>query len=106
VDSINRVVDSLAVVASTPSPRDVVRQKAVVIHQKRMDAIRQAVQKGEIKTQKEMHDFDGGIKENYQKTEQSITDPVLREEFRIAYFNYWNLYDQLYDSLSHFLPEE
>ena len=105
VDSLNSVVNELAVKADTPSPLEVVRNKAAVMHQKRMNAIRQAVRKGEIKTQKEMRDFDGGIKDNFTKTEQSIADPVLQEEFRKAYFQYWNLYDQLYDSLSHVLPE-
>lgn len=106
VDSLNRVVDSLVVKANTPSPREVVRQKAAAIHFARHDAIRKAVKNGDIKTQRQMKDFDGGIRENFRKTEQSIKDPVLHEEFMQAYYSYINLDYALYDSLSLVLPEE
>lgn len=106
VDSLNCVVDSLVLLANTPSPRDVVRQKAAAIHFARHDAIRKAVKSGEIKTQRQMKDFDGGIRENFRKTEQSIKDPVLHEDFMQAYYSYFNLDYALYDSLSLVLPEE
>lgn len=106
VDSLNRVVDSLIIKANTPSPREVVRQKAAAIHLARHAAIREAVKRGEIKTQRQMRNFGGGLGENFRKTEQSIKDPVLHEEFMQAYFSYFNLNDQLYDSLALILPEE
>ena len=106
VDSLNHVVDSLVIKVNTPSPREVVRQKAAAIHLARHAAIREAVKRGEIKTQRQMRNFDGGRGENFRKTEQSIKDPVLHEEFMQAYFSYLNMNDQLYDSLSLILPEE
>ena len=106
VDSLNRVVDSLAVNAKTPSPREVVRRKAASIHLARHEAIRRAISRGEIKTLKEARDYDGGLRENFKKAELSIKDPVLHEEFMEAYFSYFNMNDQLYDSLARVLPEE
>lgn len=105
VDSLNRLVDSLTIKASTPSPREVVRLKAASIHLARQEAIRQAVQRGDIRTLHEARAYDGGLKENLKKTEYSIKDPVLREEFMQAYMNYFNMYDQLYDSLALILPD-
>jgi hypothetical protein len=55
---------------------------------------------------KEVRNYDSGLQANLQKAKQSIKDPVLLEEFMQAYFNYWNMNDQLYDSLSLVLPEE
>jgi len=106
VDSLNRVVDSLALNANTPSPNESVRRKAASIHLARHEAIRRAISRGEIKTLKEARDYDGGLRENFKRTEQSIKDPVLHEEFMQAYFSYFNLNDQLYDSLARVLPEE
>ena len=106
VDSLNRIVDAMVIKANTPSPREVVLQKAAAIHLTRQAALRKAVKNGEIKTQKEMRQFDGGLRENFRKAERSITDPVLHEEFMQAYFSYFNLNDQLYDSLEHVLPPE
>ena len=106
VDSLNRVVDSLAVNTKTPSPHEVVRRKAASTHLARHEAIRRAISRGEIKTLKEARDYDGGLRENFKKAEQSIKDPVLHEEFMQAYFSYFNLNDQLYDSFARVLPEE
>ncbi|MBQ6789944.1 MAG: serine/threonine protein kinase [Paludibacteraceae bacterium] len=106
VDSLNRVVDSLVVKTGTPSPHEVVQRKAAAIHLSRHEAIRKAVKKGELKTMAEIRNYDGGLKDNFKKTEQSIKDPVLHEEFMQAYFSYINLNDQLYDSLALILPEK
>lgn len=104
LDSLNRLLDSLAVKTDTPSPRDVVRHKAATLHLARHNAIRQAIQRGEIHTLQEARAYDGGLKENFTRTERSITDPVLHEEFMQAYMNYFNLNDPFYDSLSLVLP--
>ena len=106
LDSLNRLIDSLSVKTNTLSPRELVRRKAEVLHLARRNAIRQAVQRGEIKTVREARLYDGGIKENFKKTERSISDPALHEEFKQAYYSYFNSYDQLYDSLALVLPEE
>jgi serine/threonine protein kinase len=106
VDSLNCIVDSLVVNANTPSPREMVRKKAADIHFARHAAIRKAVKNGELKTMAEVRMFDGGINDNFKRTEQSIKDPVLHEEFMQAYFSYFNLNDQLYDSLALVLPEK
>ena len=106
VDSLNRLLDSLVIKATTPSPREVVRRKAAALHLARHEAICQAVRRREIKTMKEAHSYDGGLNENFKQTERSIKDPVLHEEFMQAYFSYFNLNDQLYDSLARVLPEE
>jgi serine/threonine protein kinase len=106
IDSLNRLIDSLSVKTETPSPREVVRRKAASIHLARHEAIRQAVQRGEIKTVKEACSYDGGLKENFAKTERAINDPVLHEEFMQAYMEYFNMNDQLYDSLALVLPEK
>ena len=106
IDSLNRLVDSLAVKTKTPSPHEVVRRKAASIHLARHEAIRRAISRGEIKTLKEARDYDGGLIENFKKVELSIKDPVLHEEFMEAYFSYFNMNDQLYDSLARVLPEE
>ena len=106
LDSLKSLVDWLALNANTPSPNESVRSKAASIHLARHKAIRRAVKRGEIKTLKEARDFDGGLRENFKRTEQSIKDPVLHEEFMQAYFSYFNLNDQLYDSLARVLPEE
>ncbi|MBQ4508686.1 MAG: serine/threonine protein kinase [Paludibacteraceae bacterium] len=106
LDSLKSLVDSLALNANTPSPNESVRSKAASIHLARHKAIRRAVKRGEIKTLKEARDYDGGLRENFKRTEQSIKDPVLHEEFMQAYFSYFNLNDQLYDSLARVLPEE
>ena len=106
VDSLNRVVDSLAVKANTLSPREQVRQQAVAIHIARQAAIRKAVKSGELKTMNEVRNYDGGLQANFQKAKQSIKDPMLLEEFMQAYMNYFNMNDQLYDSLALVLPEK
>ena len=105
VDSLSRLVDSLAIKTGTPSPREMVRQKAAALHLARHEAIRQAVQRGEIKTLQEARVYDGGLKENFKKTERAFKDPALHEEFMQAYMNYFNMNDQLYDSLALVLPE-
>ena len=106
VDSLNRVVDSLVVKSNTPSPREVVRKKAADLHFARHAAIRKAVKKGDLKTMAEVRKFDGGMGNNFKRTEQSIKDPILHEEFMQAYFSYFNLNDQLYDSLALILPDK
>jgi hypothetical protein len=106
LDSLKSLVDWLALNANTPSPNESVRSKAASIHLARNKAIRRAVKRGEIKTMKEVRDYDGGLRENFKRTEQSIKDHVLHEEFMQAYFSYFNLNDQLYDSLARVLPEE
>ena len=106
IDSLNRLVDSLTVQSGTPSPREVVRRKASALHLARQEAIRQAVQRGEIKTIHEARAYDGGLKDNFEKTECAITDPVLHEEFMQAYMAYFNLNDRFYDSLALVLPEK
>lgn len=106
IDSLNRLVDSLSVKTETPSPREVVRRKAASIHLARHKAIRKAVRRGEIKTLQEARNYDGGLKENFAKTERAIKDPVLHEEFLQAYFSYFNMNDQFYDSLALVLPEK
>ena len=106
VDSLNRVVDSLAVKANTPSPREQVLQQATAIHFARQAAIRKAVKSGELKTMNEVRNYDGGLQANFQKAKQSIKDPMLLEEFMQAYFSYFNMYDQLYDSLARVLPSK
>ena len=105
VDSLNRVLDSLAVKANTLSPREQVRQQSAAIHIARQAAIRKAVKRGELKTMNEVRDYDGGLQANFQKSKQSIKDPVLLEEFMQAYYEYWNTNNQLYDSLALVLPE-
>ena len=105
VDSLNRVVDSLAVKANTPSPREQVLQQATAIHFARQAAIRRAVKSGELQTMNEVRNYDGGLQANFQKAKQSIKDPMLLEEFMQAYMNYFNMNDQLYDSLALVLPE-
>ena len=106
LDSLNRLVDSLAIQTKTPSPREQVLQQAAAIHFARQAAIRRAVKSGELKTMNEVRNYDGGLQANFQKAKQSIKDPVLHEEFMQAYFSYFNMYDQLYDSLARVLPEE
>ncbi len=88
LDSLESLVDWLALNANTPSPNESVRSKAASIHLARHKAIRRAVNRGEIKTLKEARDYDGGLSENFKRTEQSIKDPVLHEEFMQAYFSY------------------
>ena len=105
VDSLNRVLDSLAVKANTLSPREQVRQQAAAIHIARQAAIRKAVKRRELKTMNEVRDYDGGLQANFHETKQSIKDPMLLEEFLQAYMNYFNMNDQLYDSLALVLPE-
>ena len=105
VDSLNRVLDSLAVKANTLSPREQVRQQAAAIHIARQAAIRKAVKSGELKTMNEVRNYDGGLQANFQKAKQSIKDPMLLEEFMQAYMNFFNMNDQLYDSLALVLPE-
>ena len=106
LDSLNRLIDSLAIKTKTPSPREQVLQQAAAIHFARQAAIRKAVKSGELKTMNEVRNYDGGLQANYQKAKQSIKDPMLLEEFMQAYFSYFNLNDQLYDSLARVLPEE
>ena len=105
VDSLNRVLDSLAVKANTLSPREQVRQQSAAIHIARQAAIRKAVKRGELKTMNEVRNYDGKLQANFQKAKQSIKDPMLLEEFMQAYMNYFNMNDQLYDSLALVLPE-
>ena len=106
VDSLNRVVDSLAVKTNTPSPREQVRQQAAAIHIARQSAIRKAVKRGELKTMTDVRDYDGGMKECLEEAKRSIKDPILHEEFMHAFMEYWNMNDQLYDSLALVLPEK
>lgn len=106
VDSLNRVVDSLAVKANTPSPREQVRQQAAAILIARQAAIRKAVQKGELKTIDDVRDYDGGMQVRLEKAKSSIIDPVLLEEFMQAFYSYYNMNDQLYDSLALILPDK
>jgi len=106
VDSLNRVLDSLAVKANTLSPREQVRQQAAAIHFARQAAIRKAVKSGELKTMNEVRNYDGKLQANFQKAKQSIKDPMLLEEFMQAYMNYFNMNDQFYDSLALVLPEK
>ena len=103
LDSLNRLVDSLAIKTETPSPRELVHRKAASLHLAHQEAIRQAVQRGEIKTLNEARAYDGGLKENFEKTERSIKDPVLHEEFMQAYFSYFNMNDAFYDSIDNVL---
>jgi len=105
LDSLNRLVDSLAIKTETPSPREQVLQQAAAIHFARQAAIRKAVKSGELKTMNEVRNYDGGLQANFQKAKQSIKDPMLLEEFMQAYMNYFNMNDQLYDSLALVLPE-
>ena len=105
LDSLNRLVDSLAIKTKTPSPHEVVRRKAAALHIARQAAIRKAVKSGELKTMNEVRNYDGGLQANFQKAKQSIKDPMLLEEFMQAYMNYFNMNDQLYDSLALVLPE-
>ena len=53
----------------------------------------------------EVRDYDGGMQARLEKARNSIKDPVLHEEFMQAYMNYFNMNDQLYDSLALVLPE-
>ena len=106
VDSLNRVVDALAFKANTPSPHEVVRKKAADIHFARHTAIRKAVKNGELKTMTDVRDYDGGMKECLEEAKHSIKDPILHEEFMHAFMEYWNMNDQLYDSLALVLPEK
>jgi hypothetical protein len=106
VDSLNRVVDSIVHNPPSLSQRELVRRKAAEIHLARHEAIRKAIKRGKIKTLREARDFDGGLRENFQKTERSIKDPVLHEDFMEAYFQYINLDDRFYDSLALVLPEK
>ncbi len=106
LDSLNRLVDSLAIKTETPSPREQVRQQAAAIHFAHQAAIRKAVKSGELKTMNEVRNYDGGLQANFQKAKQSIKDLMLLEEFMQAYMNYFNMNDQLYDSLALVLPEK
>ena len=105
VDSLNRLVDSLAVKVNTPSPREALRRKAADLHLAQHAAIRRAVKNGELKTMEDVRRYDGGMYEAFEKTEQSIKDPVLRKEFTQAYYFYFNLNDQLFDSLALILQD-
>lgn len=105
-NSLNRVVDSIVHNPPSLSQRELVRRKAAEIHLAHHEAIRKAIKSGKIKTQREARDFDGGLRENFQKTERSIKDPVLHEDFMEAYFQYINLDDRFYDSLALVLPEK
>lgn len=105
LDSLNHVIDSLAIKSNAPSSREVVRHKAAALHLSRHEAIRQAIKRGEIRTLNEARAYDGGLKENFEKTKRSIKDPVLHEEFMQAYMNYFNMNDQFYDSLALILPD-
>lgn len=105
VDSLRQVVDSLSVQVGSPSPVEDVRQRAMQIHLDRQTAIRRAVKKGELRTMSQVKAFDGGREAAYRKTESSITDPWLHEEFMQAYYSGYNLNDPLYDSLSVVLPD-
>ena len=98
-------IDSLTIKTNTPSPGEIVRHKAAALHLSRQDAIRLAIQRGEIRTIDEARKYDGGLSENFKETERSITDPELHEEFMQAYFSYFNLNDAFYDSLTLVLPQ-
>jgi len=105
IDSLNVLVDSLAIKAETPSPHELVRRQAAGLHLARQEAIRQAIRRGEIRTVSEARAYEGGLKENFEKTERTIKDPMLHEEFLQAYFVGINMYDAFYDSLSYVLPQ-
>ena len=106
IDSLNNVVNTLDKQINTPSPRDLVRKQAADIHYARHAAIRKAVKKGELKTMAEVRMYDGGFNANFKNAEQSIKDPVLHEEFMQTFMEYFNLNDQLYDSLALILPDK
>ena len=106
IDSLNNVVNTLDKQINTPSPRDLVRKQAADIHFARHAAIRKAVKKGELKTMAEVRMYDGGFNANFKKAEQSIKDPVLHAEFMQTFMEYFNLNDQLYDSLALILPDK
>ena len=54
----------------------------------------------------DVRDYDGGMKECLEEAKRSIKDPILHEEFMHAFMEYWNMNDQLYDSLALVLPEK
>ena len=103
IDSLDNIVGSLAVKADTPSPREIVRQKAAAIHLSRQESIRHAVKRGEIRTMDEVRAYDGGMNENFETTQRSIKDPVLHEEFMQAYYSFFNMNNAFYDSIDNVL---
>ena len=108
MDSLSRIVDSLNVKVNTPSPQEVVRQKAINIHLSHYKALRLAIRNAKVRTKEElllwMHEH--STEEEFEKTLRTIDDPILKESFYDAYYSYsLNERDQLYDSLYNVLPE-
>ena len=108
VDSLNRVVDSLVEKSNRPTPEEQMREKAIRVHQRRYTAMREAVKKGEIRTQWELEMRNSeSADEEFDKALLSIKDPYLKEKFRDAYFAiYLHTRSPLYDSLYQALPPE
>lgn len=108
VDSLSRMVDSLTIKTNAPSPRELVRGKAIHVHQTRYMAMREAVRRGEIKTKEQLALMNRESRdEEFLKAQATINDPILKEAFRDEYFIYYlHVKNQLYDSLYNSLPEK
>ena len=108
VDSLNHVVDSLVERNNKPTEEELMRAYAIRVHRKRYMAMREAVESGEIKTQRELKNWDKeNLNEEFSKSMRSIRDPYTKEKFREAYFaQYLHTRHPLYDSLYHALPPE
>ena len=108
VDSLSRIMDSLAVKVNTPAPEEVFKQKAINIHLSRSKALTQAIRNGKVSTKEElliwMHEH--STEDEFEKTLRTIDDPILRETFYDTYYSYsLNEMSQLYDSLYNTMPE-
>lgn len=108
VDSLNHVVDSLVERNNKPTEEELMRAYAIRVHRKRYMAMREAVKSGEIKTQRELKNWNNeSLNEEFSKSMRSIRDPYTKEKFREAYFaHYLHTRHPLYDSLYHALPPE
>ena len=108
VDSLNRVVDSLAVKANTPSPRELMQKKAKEVHAARYAAMRQAVKRGEIKERWQLSNMNYDTADSvFYSAHNSIKDPFMKEAFREAYYAiFLHERNPLYDSLYNALPEK
>ena len=91
-----------------PTEEELMRAYAIRVHRKRYMAMREAVESGEIKTQRELKNWDKeNLNEEFSKSMRSIRDPYTKEKFREAYFAYYlHTRHPLYDSLYHALPPE